>query len=553
MTKKPDDSRFRLTPVDRQFLARAARNDYAAFASTYFNATLIPWQRFFLQHHAKDKLVVAGIRSGKSFADAVLSLHFAFWNPHSRVLNVCITVDQARVVYQEIINLADSPAFRHWIDGEPTFHPYPRLRLRNGAEIWARSIGGPGGTADRLRGWEFDVITLDEAAYVVNPAALMTLRGRLIGFNKEIGQPRYGLFVMTTTPTSSASGWLYERWKKGDPAFPDANPDKYLSLRARTYDNPFLSKDVIAEIEASYTERQRRQELEGLFLSEDAMFPLEDLLACCGKYVGENIIDVGGDDDIDPVVADLNRAIVAWLKASDRRYRDIVSVPETIEHYELDPEPGRMYVAGWDLGSRTLRSGKAAGRNATVGVVFDVTQRPWRMAAYRYLVGMRYTASMAEVKRWHLKYNGNGAFCATRIDAAGPGDVIHQMLEEEEYKIDGFRANTASKAAILQAAKICIERRDVRFPYIAAMIRQFQDYTPNDHNIAQDIVMAVAQALHFAVERDGEPSSSRFDRSKYRNPYDDEFERAFDVRRQAMLRRFAGVEPNRRTEYRRMR
>jgi hypothetical protein len=110
---------------------------------------------------------------------------------------------------------------------------------------------------------------------------------------------------------------------------------------------------------------------------------------------------------------------------------------------------------------------------------------------------------MELVKNWHNKYNRNGASCLTRIDALGPGDVIHQMLEEQQYKIDGFKASALSKGTMLQASAICIERRLIRWPFIRRLIDQFQAYTPDDKKIAQDIVIAVSQALHFAREIEG--------------------------------------------------
>lgn len=496
---KPLAKIFKTKATDRVILNDVGPHNYMVFVQHYFGVDLFPWQDYFLRYPCKNKLVVAGIRTGKSFVAAVELPHFAYWNPGSRCLNVCITADQAQIIFQDIMNLVTSSKFEHWVE-KVVYHPYPMIRLINGSEIWCRSIGGAAGDASSLRGWEFDVINIDEAAYVVNEHAVRTLQGRLIGVNKVTGKPRFGLLTMTTTP-KGAKSWLYDRWKKGDAGIPGSNPRVYLSLRARTYDNTKLDLDAIELALADYTDRQRQQEIEGIFIGDDGLFQLEDLVAMTGKNLGADILDM---TLYDISVLELEDEIRAWFKAGGHIIDDI---PQTIDHYECEPKPGHTYVAGWDLGARAVLSGKAEGRNATVGCVFDITTRPWVLVAYRYSTGGRYSVSMQWVKDWHTKYSSN-ATCMTRIDALGAGDVIHQMLEEDEYRIDGFKAATITKGIMLQAAAVAVERRWFRWPFIRRAIDQFQAYTPDDKHIAQDIVIAMAQAIHLAREIEGGYSES---------------------------------------------
>jgi hypothetical protein len=494
----PKKLEFRLNASDRFVLNEVGPQNHIVFAQHYFDVGLFPWQNYFLSYPCKNKLVVAGIRTGKSFVAAFQLLEFAYWNPGSRVLNVCITADQANIIFQDIITLANSAKFRHWVK-KIVYHPYPVIQLYNGSEVWSRSIGGSSGDASTLRGWEFDVINVDEAAYVTNEFAIRTLQGRLIGVNKVTQRPRYGMLTMTTTP-KGAKSWLYDRWKLGDPGYQGANTSKYLSIRARTYDNLLLDPEAIEMALADYTEKQRQQELEGLFISDDGLFALEDLVSCAGKDLGERIIDL---QTIDVDIIELEKAILKWFAEAGKKLSDI---PQTIDYYETEPIPGHTYVAGWDLGARSVISGAAEGRNSTVGCVLDITYRPWRMVAYRYDTQGRYTISMERVKDWHDKYNSRGSVCHTRIDALGPGDVIHQILEEEQYRIDGFKAGTISKGVMLQASSVVVERRAIRWPFIRRVIDQFQTYTPNDKNIAQDTVIAISQAIHLAREIEGSVS-----------------------------------------------
>lgn len=488
-----DVPQFRMTSGDRAFLNEADPSNYNLFAQYYFDVELFPWQQYFLGYPCKDKLAVAGIRTGKSFATAVGLLEFAYWNPGSRCLNVSITADQAMIIFNDLATLAQLPRFRHLVE-KIVYHPYPQLKLYNGAEIWSRSIGGAGGDAATIRGWEFDYINIDEAAYLVNKIAVDTLRGRLIGVNKITNEPRYGLLTMTTTPKGAVS-WLYDRWKLGDPQYPGANSAKYLSLRARTWDNTKLDPQAIADLMAEYSERQRMQELEGIFIAGDTIFNFEDLMAICGRLHQENILEMG---HYDPYVQDLETAIIKQLNSRQPRTK-FTDVPQTIEFFDLEPQPNHAYVASWDLGARAVVTGRMEGRNATVGMVYDITNRPWTMVAYRYDTRGHYSTSMGWVKEWHLKYNNRGrSICHTRIDAVGPGDVIHQMLEEEQYRIEGFKASMESKTRILQAAVVATEKRLYRTPFIRRFVDQHQTYERSDKFLAQDIVMTNAQALHLA-------------------------------------------------------
>jgi len=135
-SKKDLELAFRLTSGDRAFLAQANPGDHQLFAQYYFDVDLFPWQQYFLGYPVKDKLAVAGIRTGKSFATAVGLLEFAYWNPGSRGLNVSITADQALIIFNDIISLAQLPRFRHLIKRVVT-HPYPVIELYNGSEIWS--------------------------------------------------------------------------------------------------------------------------------------------------------------------------------------------------------------------------------------------------------------------------------------------------------------------------------------------------------------------------------------------------------------------------------
>jgi hypothetical protein len=135
------------------------------------------------------------------------------------------------------------------------------IRLINGAEIWFRSIGHD---AELIRGFQFDLINIDEAGYVTSEMAIKTLRGRLLGVNPVTRAPLKGLFWQMTSPKARAAQST-SAGRRVIRASLAQIPNATLSLRVKTFENPLLDKDVLREIMADYSERMIRQELEGEF------------------------------------------------------------------------------------------------------------------------------------------------------------------------------------------------------------------------------------------------------------------------------------------------
>jgi hypothetical protein len=367
------------------------------------------------------------------------------------------------------------------------------IRLINGTEFWFRSIGYE---AELLRGFEFDCIGVDECGYITNELAIMTLKGRLLGVNPLTGLPRLGLLWQYTSPHGK-TGWTYERWKLGDPRFPGARPDRYLSLRVKTIDNPLLDKTALEELMANYTDRQIQQELEGEFLDDtSAEFSIDQIMSCC--------------DTQRPEVRELARQIGDWQDRQGKRrkssLREELGLSSDLNFYELEPQAGRQYMASWDLGKKATK----AGRNATVGMVWDVTELPWRLVAYRYEEGSGYLPAMSWIESWHQKYSSRGTQCQTILDATGKGDVLNELIEaEQRFAVDGMVYNSVLKPNLITAGKLAIERGLVAFPFLKRFVDQLSIYTQNDKDLPQDTVMAFCQFAYRARDYAGLGGSTR--------------------------------------------
>ena len=470
-----------MNTLDKEILTRC-QFDIDLWARGYFDGQLLRYQQEFYHRPQKNKLLIAGIRTGKSHVVSRGFLHYGQYHPYSRMLNTSISSEQAKIVFQNCLQICNAPRFKHWVESVQS-SPYPTIKLVNGSELWFRSIGYD---AELIRGFEFDLINIDEAAYVTRESAYKTLKGRLIGINPLTGLPRAGIMWLVSSP--KGQGWLAELWKRGDPQFSHAQPDKYLSLRATIWDNPLLDREQINDLMAEYTDAMIQQELYGLFLDNmDAVFPYQLVMSGC--------------DPDNHEVKWLYGQIDQWKRlhqGNTPTWRQDAGLTDDIEHYECEPQVGHRYVSSWDLGKKPT----AKGRNAMVGQVWDITHEPWTMIGFFYKEGMGYVDAKSKIEQWHEKYSSRGATCRTVIDSTGKGDVLQEFMERERTidDLEGIVYSGANKPNLIHAGKLMVERGNVRYPFIRKMVDQLANYEIFDKDIAQDIVMCFCQAMYSARE-----------------------------------------------------
>lgn len=470
---------YALTDIDKQIL-EATQNDISLFCQHYFEIEPMPWQVYFYHAPQKQKIVVAGIRSGKTFGASIGFLHYATFNPWTRIANASISLDQAKIVFYSALELASKYNFERFVE-DSVKHPFPSIKMVNGAEMWFRSVGYE---AELWRGQEFDWINVDEGAYIPHVATIATLQGRLLGKNPMTGKYRDGKFTITTSPRGR--GWLYEMWRKGDPNFAEADLDNYLSLRVRTLDNPHLNPAQLEMVMANYTERQKQQELEGAFLDpEDAVFSWESIQA---------MSDIEGRQD----VAELIKKVDAIEEGSFKQFSS-----NDYQRFDLGPEKNHSYIISWDIGTTATRH---LGRNATVLFIIDITDRPWKVVGYRRETVASYPQIIGWIEETSRRYKmGGHTQTWTVIDSTGSGNVVKEILEDQfNMAVEGLVYSMATKPEVITAGQVCLDRRYVISPPIRAVMDEFSSYEMNDKRIVQDCVMALCQGLYHARLRAGD-------------------------------------------------
>lgn len=178
------------------------------------------------------------------------------------------------------------------------------------------------------------------------------------------------------------------------------------------------------------------------------------------------------------------------------------------DSYSEPPLPGHIYIGGFDLGGNRLRKSRKQGSDATVGVVLDITNKPWRLVRYEYVPGG--TAD------WHAKYQLMQDFFESYpmpfllIDTTGTVDSVQEELEKRGLDIEGvhFGGNSSKKFDMLRGLQLAVDmqyngtRGLLRSPLIPRMKKELTKYALPDDRIEQDTVMVMAMVVSCAVDFD---------------------------------------------------
>jgi hypothetical protein len=164
--------------------------------------------------------------------------------------------------------------------------------------------------------------------------------------------------------------------------------DGYYAQRGSIYDNPFLPREDLEmrdRLLASGDAKMREQALFGEFVD----------------YAG---------------------------LAFTRDQLDQMTDPDLPLKQEYDPQ--RSYVTAWDLGRVN---------DFTVGVVLDVTERPWVLVDYIRLNKVAWEEIYATIERSRSEYGCRYAV----IDSSGPGgDVIEEEMLKRQIPVWGIKTSS---------------------------------------------------------------------------------------------------------------
>ena len=153
--------------------------------------------------------------------------------------------------------------------------------------------------------------------------------------------------------------------------------------------------------------------------------------------------------------------------------------------YARPPGPAqarRRYIKAWDIGVK----------DASVGIVLDVTDEVLHVVALRRFLGLSYPRIVREIEALHREYPG-----PTVVENNGVGAAVIGHLEIPEHQLLSFTTSALSKARMIANLGLYLQQQTLKFdpqafPQLDRELRAYQD--PDEYCV-QDCVMSVAMAL----------------------------------------------------------
>lgn len=242
--------------IDRRRLSILLNN---RLSGVELDFSLHDGQLTLVRDRARFKVAACGRRWGKTVAGCADAAGQALERGRPfRALWVAPTYDQAdEAVYLTLSALQQKGAVSEWIKSER------RMTFRGGGCIFFRSAEVP----RNLRGRGWDLIVVDEAAYIPDDVWLHVLRPSLM--------ERRGRGVFLSTP-NGARGWFHEMFLRGE----SADDPEISSWRVPSSEGPLIKNDEIKALRRTLPERVFRQEIEVEFLAGEGVvfqnIPVED-------------------------------------------------------------------------------------------------------------------------------------------------------------------------------------------------------------------------------------------------------------------------------------
>ena len=184
-------------------------------------------------------VVVTSRQCGKSLLGQNLLLYWLLQKPNQKGCWISPIYNQAKKVFQELSDASNSI-----------------IQQSNKAELTIKFINGStlqflsSERADSVRGFSFNYMVVDEAAYVNERGFETAILPTLTAIGKKC--------LIISTPKSK--NWFYKYYLKGI-----NDSIEYISFRGKSTDNPYIDQSFIAEQRLSLPNDIFRQEYEAEF------------------------------------------------------------------------------------------------------------------------------------------------------------------------------------------------------------------------------------------------------------------------------------------------
>lgn len=226
-----------------------------------------PAQEQLLTNRARRVVAVTGRQFGKTVSMAWLATWFAATHAHRNVFILAPTVDQSRLIFNDIALQFRSPSpLAKLVVGKIKSYPFPEIELKNGTVIMGRGLNSP----EYVRGKRAHLAIIDEAAFIRDGV----IREVVEPMFTVTGQEADSSLVLISSPFGQ--GEFYEQAQKCK----GLNNDRGRYFEYTSFDNPYADREYLKEQMEFYGEESLvwRTEYMGEFADSDlAVFPTGDI------------------------------------------------------------------------------------------------------------------------------------------------------------------------------------------------------------------------------------------------------------------------------------
>lgn len=465
-----------LTENDLLILKNSINNP-SLFTEYYFGVKLLPYQVETLMAKQANILTLGGRGSGKTYGWAVGYLWLMCMMPDTRILWTSYTSDQAAISFYEVMyplisrNEQCHVLLPNGLNGSIVRKPYPRITMAipgtnlPPSQIECKPIDATG-SGNTKRGFSYGIIHIDEGGLIYDGSTINTLRASLRG-NRWNGDPILGRMSVSTTPTSAQ--WLRDWWESANnPMYPGYDPDEYKAIRVRSTDNVTLDPDQVRRFWMGMSPEERQVEIE-------ADFP-----ESTGNEFSPRVVNACQDESLNH---QLDEMIENEIPGADK----VISGRLGITRYQMPAIPGHRYILAGDPGT-----GDPPYRNAPCIQVWDITHDVYELVFFSWVFGRGDYRNFFNEFEWAYAYYKPDF---SVFDATGTQKAMDQLYVEAKGLLVEGMSVTRDKPAMINAAKILMQRGKLKFPFISALRSQLLSYNQEeDRKLAQDIVMTLVMA-----------------------------------------------------------
>lgn len=360
-----------------------------------------------------DLVIEAGRQLGKSTGLAWLACWYLVRFANRHVYIVAPSLDQARIIYNEVVWQFENTALRVLVKGKPVDFPFPHLSIVNGSHLHGRGANSP----KYLRGKPVHLLIEDEAAFFKDGIHPNTIEPM---FTVTSRMPYTGI-IRVSTPFGDGDFSEGVSAAKRD----TTGASKYLHFTS--YDNPYANRQLLDRIRERYG---------------------EDSLIWRTEYMAES---VGSELAVfDP--QEIKRAYEQYPHVTEQG---------TVQ-YPYPAEAGHQYVQGVDLANR---------RDYFVATVLDRTKPLAVQVKHDRYQKRGYGVYKSIIRSNFGRYNN----AQTLVDSTSLGESVVEDLSD--IRAEGYRfTGSAAKYDLVHGLVRAFNENRVAIPMVRELVSELRNY-----------------------------------------------------------------------------